>query len=221
MILSGLCHGYKWASFGLARLSRPCYALPIYATNVARSRSFGQSACQQQHGEYDEQDMKQRREWVSAFESVTLSRDDYQVAFSRSSGPGGQNVNKVSTKANVRLDLTQAGAHAPASLPPSHPKKWLTRQLAGKLAKQSPYYVASDHSLLVTSMRNRTQEANLEDALKKLHQHVLQIAAQGLVGETSEAQKQRVKSLQKAEAARKKHTKIKRADVKSGRRFKG
>lgn len=165
--------------------------------------------------------MQERRRWVSSFQDLTLRRNDFQVTFSRSSGPGGQNVNKLNTKANVRLELSQANGHAPDSLDPSHPRKWLTRDLVSRIAKKSPYYVASDHSILVTSMRHRTQEANVQDALEKLHAHVLELAQEGLVGETSEEQKKRVRRLQEAEARRKKQNKIKRADVKSGRKFKG
>lgn len=168
-----------------------------------------------------EQEMQERRHWVSTFSDLHLRRSDFQVTFSRSSGPGGQNVNKLNTKANVRLDLSQLDSHAPDSLDPAHPRKWLTRDLVSRIAKNSPYYVASDHSVLVTSMRNRTQEANVDDALHKLHEHLLDLAAEGLVGETSQEQRERVKRLQQAEARRKKQNKIKRADVKSGRKFKG
>lgn len=165
--------------------------------------------------------MEERRRWVSRFQDVRLQRKDLQVTFSRSSGPGGQNVNKLNTKANVRLDLSQAGSHAPDALDASHPRKWLHRDLVSRIAKQSPYYAASDHSLLITSMRHRTQEANVQDALDKMHAHLLELAQEGLVGETSQHQRDRVRRLQEAEARRKKQTKIKRADVKSGRKFKG
>ncbi len=70
-------------------------------------------------------------------------------------------------------------------------------------------------------MRHRTQEANVQDALEKLHEHVLELAQEGVVGETSSQQRERVRRLQEAEARRKKQNKIKRADVKSGRKFKG
>ncbi|SJX64258.1 uncharacterized protein SRS1_14907 [Sporisorium reilianum f. sp. reilianum] len=165
--------------------------------------------------------MQERRRWVAAFQDLTLRRNDYHVTFSRSSGPGGQNVNKLNTKANVRLELSQAGSHAHDSLDAAHPRKWLTRDLVGRIAKKSPYYVASDHSLLITSMRHRTQEANVQDALEKLHAHLLELAQDGLVGETSQQQRERVRRLQDAEARRKKQNKVKRADVKSGRKFKG
>ncbi|SNX85727.1 uncharacterized protein MEPE_04436 [Melanopsichium pennsylvanicum] len=171
--------------------------------------------------EYDQEEMKQRRRWIATFEPLALRRNDFQVTFSRSSGPGGQNVNKLNTKANVRLDLSQTSSHASESLDPSHPLKWLTRDLVSRIAKNSPYYVASDHSLLFTSMRHRTQEANVQDALEKMHAHLLDLAQHGLVGETSKQQRDRVRRLQDADARRKKNNKIKRADVKSGRKFKG
>lgn len=166
-------------------------------------------------------EMQERRRWLSNFQELSLRRSGFQVSFSRSSGPGGQNVNKLNTKANVRLDLSQAASHAPDALDASHPRKWLNRDLVSRIAKQSPYYVASDHSLLITSMRHRTQEANVQDALEKMHAHLLELAQDGLVGETSQQQRDRVRRLQQADARRKKHTKIKRADVKSGRKFKG
>lgn len=176
---------------------------------------------QESQPEHDEQKMAERRRWVSSFRDLALQRNDFQVTFSRSSGPGGQNVNKLNTKANIRLELSQADNHAPDSLDRAHPRKWLTRDLVSRIAKKSPYYVASDHSLLVTSMRHRTQEANVQDALEKLHAHLLELAQEGLVGETSEEQKKRVRRLQEADARRKKQNKIKRADVKSGRKFRG
>ncbi|KAJ1023183.1 hypothetical protein NDA16_003336 [Ustilago loliicola] len=171
--------------------------------------------------DYDEKEMQERRQWVSSFQDLTLRRNDFQVTFSRSSGPGGQNVNKLNTKANIRLELSQANGHAPESLDPSHPRKWLTRDLVSRIAKKSPYYVASDHSILITSMRHRTQEANVQDALQKLHAHLLELAQEGMVGETSEEQRKRVRRLQETEARRKRQNKVRRADVKSGRKFKG
>lgn len=188
---------------------------PISTSSVLYSDASSNAA------ETDEEEMQARRQWVNNFSTLALRRSDFVVTFSRSSGPGGQNVNKLNTKANVRLDLSQANSHAPGSLDPAHPRKWLTRDLVTRIAKTSPYYVASDHSIMVTSMRNRTQEANVQDALEKLHAHLLELAQEGLVGETSQQQRDRVRRLQEAEARRKKQNKIKRADVKSGRKFKG
>ncbi|SPO47100.1 uncharacterized protein PSANT_04787 [Moesziomyces antarcticus] len=204
-------------ALGIAQPVEQAKTLPAF---LVAARAFGSTVpCRNADGSDDE--MEARRRWVSAFEPIQLRRNDLDVTFSRSSGPGGQNVNKLNTKANVRLDLSQAGAHAHESLDAAHPRKWLTRDIVSRIAKGSPYYVASDHSMLVTSMRHRTQEANVQDALDKMHAHILELAQDGLVGETSQEQRDRVKRLQQAEARRKKTNKIKRADVKSGRKFKG
>lgn len=63
------------------------------------------------------QESNAAREWIQQFRlqgGMTPPRheNDYEITYSRSSGPGGQNVNKVNTKATVRLDLEKA-------------KKWL------------------------------------------------------------------------------------------------
>lgn len=200
--------------------ARPMAQAKTMPASYTAARTFW-STVPRRNADGSDEEMEARRRWVSAFEPIQLRRNDMDVTFSRSSGPGGQNVNKLNTKANVRLDLSQAGAHAHDSLDAAHPRKWLTRDIVSRIAKASPYYVASDHSMLVTSMRHRTQEANVQDALEKMHAHILELAQDGLVGETSQEQRDRVKRLQQAEARRKKTNKIKRADVKSGRKFKG
>lgn len=42
------------------------------------------------------------------FELRLVNKDDVEIAFSRSSGPGGQNVNKVNTKVDMRLSVRDA-----------------------------------------------------------------------------------------------------------------
>jgi ribosome-associated protein len=76
------------------------------------------------------------------------------VTFSRSGGPGGQNVNKVETKATVRFDLV----HSPAVADWMRPL--LLEKLANKLTKGG--------ELIVTSERHRERAQNLAAARARL-----------------------------------------------------
>lgn len=117
----------------------------------------------------------------------------------------------MNTKAEVRLDLSSASKdHFDA---PTMPK-----EVMRYLSSNSPYYTASSHSLLVTSMRTRSQAGNLQDALNKVQTHLISILSQGIRGETSIQQKQKVKSLIARDKARTRSTKERRGSVKSARR---
>ena len=85
---------------------------------------------------------------------------ELQWSFVRSSGPGGQNVNKVASKAVLRRNL--AGS---ASLP--DPVK-------ARFRAQQRNRITADGDLIVTSQRFRDQERNKEDCLEKLRDMILQ-----------------------------------------------
>jgi ribosome-associated protein len=85
---------------------------------------------------------------------ATLSEHDLQFQFVRGSGPGGQNVNKVATAAQLRFDL--AGSQALSA-----PVKARLRALAGNR-------MTAEGSLLIIARNHRTQEGNRRDALQRL-----------------------------------------------------
>jgi len=91
---------------------------------------------------------------IEITDRISIAEDELTFKFSRSGGPGGQNVNKVNTKVTVFFDV--AGCE---SFSDYHKKKVLTK-LAGRADKEGV--------VKVTSQRHRTQKANRTAAVERL-----------------------------------------------------
>ncbi|KAF8813487.1 hypothetical protein BYT27DRAFT_7220425 [Phlegmacium glaucopus] len=75
-----------------------------------------------------------------------------------------------------------------------------------------PHYVASTHSILITSMVHQSQSQNIDECLQKLHSLILTFASRCIKSALSDGQKKKVEALVKAEKSRRKMEKIQRSD---------
>jgi ribosome-associated protein len=85
---------------------------------------------------------------------IAIPRREIRFSFVRSSGPGGQNVNKVASKAVLRWEV----AISPSI--PEHLRPRLMSQLGRRLNDRG--------ELVLTSQRYRDQAKNIDDCLQKL-----------------------------------------------------
>ncbi len=91
---------------------------------------------------------------IRVTDSISIDESEIEESFVRSSGPGGQNVNKLSTAVQLRFDVRRS---------PSMPNDVAIRlmRLAGKR-------MTKDGVLVLIAQNHRTQERNRADALERL-----------------------------------------------------
>ena len=86
-------------------------------------------------------------------DEVAIDDGELRFEFSRSSGPGGQNVNKVETKVRLLFDVRSSSS--------------LTADQRDRIEERLPTRITKDHVLHVTSQRHRTREANRRAAIER------------------------------------------------------
>ena len=86
--------------------------------------------------------------------SIYLDENELNFSFIKASGPGGQNVNKVATSAQLKFDVKNSSA--------------LSEEIKEKLVKIAGKKMTSKGILIIEAKKFRTQERNKDDALNRL-----------------------------------------------------
>ncbi|MBI1933793.1 MAG: aminoacyl-tRNA hydrolase [Ignavibacteriales bacterium] len=97
-------------------------------------------------------------------QNIEINENDLMFSFIRSSGPGGQNVNKVSTAVQLKFDLNSSDD--------------LPEDVKLKLIKIGGKKISSKGILIIEAKRFRTQEKNKSDAIERLIKLIKSAAVQ-------------------------------------------
>jgi ribosome-associated protein len=90
---------------------------------------------------------------IHIMDGLFIPENEVRIAASRSSGPGGQNVNKVSSKVTLSFDVTGSTA--------------LSAEQKQRIMGRLPRRINKEGVLQVVSQRTRSQELNRDDVLEK------------------------------------------------------
>jgi ribosome-associated protein len=120
---------------------------------------------------------------------IRIPLHEFEFSYVRSSGPGGQNVNKVNSKAVLRWNLLQSES--------------LTEDMRNRLLLKLASRLTTDGDLVIMSDRYRDQPRNREDSIDKFREVIAAAAAKP---KPRKKTKQSYSSTQRAKKSQGKHS---------------
>ncbi|KAI1097844.1 hypothetical protein F4804DRAFT_147907 [Jackrogersella minutella] len=118
---------------------------------------------------YDQEDLDEARKWQASFTENSLPKG--QTSYSRSSGPGGQHVNKTESKATTVWSVDELAKGLPKLLRPA--------------LRSSRYYSKRNDSITIQAQTQRNRTANTDENHHKLVEELQKIYKMRIPGETS------------------------------------
>ncbi|KAL7962157.1 hypothetical protein V8C34DRAFT_270925 [Trichoderma compactum] len=160
--------------------------LPAIASRQPRlSLSLSQPVRSKRYEAYDarlDQDaLAEARVWYNSFDASQLPKGN--TSYARSSGPGGQHVNKTETKAVTVYPVKDLLAVLPKYLHPA--------------VRSSKYYTAGNDSLTFSAQTHRSKSANLDENKRKLIDEVMGIYRELTPAVTSSEKKKKHQEIER------------------------
>lgn len=94
---------------------------------------------------------------------ISLDENELEITYIRGSGPGGQNVNKVASAAQLRFNVATTSA--------------FSDQVRDRLMRLAKRRMTRDGELIITARRYRRQDRNRDDAIERLVTLIREAAA--------------------------------------------
>lgn len=92
---------------------------------------------------------------------ISIPDTEFDLHFSRSSGPGGQNVNKVNSKVAMYWPIGESGA--------------LPQEVKDRFVAKYSHRMTQEQIVIITSDKYRDQKRNVEDCLEKLKEMLMEV----------------------------------------------
>ncbi|POR35895.1 Uncharacterized protein TPAR_03899 [Tolypocladium paradoxum] len=146
---------------------------PFITTRLKRYEAYD--------AQLDRDALVEARSWFQKFDASQLPRGN--TTYARSSGPGGQHVNKTETKAITAFPVMELLLMLPSSLHAS--------------VRASKYYTASNDSLTFQAQTHRSRTANTDENRKKLLDEVTRMYQENTPAETSGEKKKKHQEVEK------------------------
>lgn len=147
---------------------------------ILRAR-FVSTLQRRSYADFSKKEIDAAKAWLEKFSPSQIPANIFSIAYSRSSGAGGQKVNKTSSKATVSLEPHQW----------MNPQfcYWIPKPILSQIAESKIRYETKTGGILIQSDLTRNRDTNTDECFKKLLNEIK--AKTFFEGEVSEEDKQK------------------------------
>ncbi|CAJ2509590.1 Uu.00g146160.m01.CDS01 [Anthostomella pinea] len=131
---------------------------------------------------FNQDELAEARKWHMSFRDSSLPKG--QTSYSRSSGPGGQHVNKTETKATTVWSVDELSKSLP--------------KLVHSALRTSKYYSGRTDSIQIQAQTQRSKAANTDENYEKLAEELRKIYKERVPGSTSDKKVKKYEALEKS-----------------------